>query len=313
MLTHMDRQSAHRNKHYFEEVIPAFLTPEHLKNKDANTANDTPHIIDVIEKTPMHARNNVSTNPKDFIIRESLHNAITHEHIDLFMQPIVSLPQRHLKFYEFFGRLRIKPGQYLPAQDYMRLASEEHIVNQLDTLLFAGCLKVIKKQQRRYHQVPPCFINIKPYTLRDRVFMNNLLQLLSRHKKIAYSLIFEMHYNDFQMLSPAEQKILAGLAKAGCRFSIDHVDKIPDDVKYLRARHVSFVKMETKTLLRDGKTERGFSELLQKKHNLEVNGIDIIAEKTENENDLKEILDFDIKYGQGFLFGRPDFQGVYTN
>ena len=308
----MDRQNTHRNKQYFDEVIPAFLTPEHLKNKDDNAANDTPHIIDVIDKAPASAQNNASGKPKDFIIRESLHNAVTHKHIDLFMQPTVSLPQRHIKFYEFYGRLRIKPGQYIPAQDYMTLASEEHIVNQLDTLLFASCLKVIKKQQQKYNLVPPCFINIKPYTLRDRVFMNNLLQLLSRHKNIAYTLVFEMHYNDFLMLSPAEKKILEGLAKAGCRFSVDHVDKIPDDVKYLRARHVSFVKMEAKTLLRDGKTERGFSELLQKKHNLEVNGIDIIAEKTESENDLKEILDFDIKYGQGFLFGRPDFQGVYT-
>lgn len=307
ILIYMDRQSTQRNKPYLDEIIPAFLTPEHLKNKAINSSIDTPQIIDVIDKASIPV-----SKTKDFVIREHLHKAVTQKNIDLFIQPIVNLPQRKLKFYEIYGRLRIKPGQYIPAQDYMALASEEHIINQLDTLLFASCLKVIKKLQKKYNFSPPCFINIKPYTLRDHVFMNNLLQLISRHKNIAYTLVFEMHYNDFLMLSPTEKKIIEGLAKAGCRFSVDHVDKIPGDVKYLRTRHISFVKMDARTLLRDGKTERGFSELLQKKHNLEVNGIDIIVEKTENENDLKEILDFDIKYGQGFLFGRPDFQGVYT-
>lgn len=302
----MDRQNAHRDKPYFDEVIPAFLTPEHLNNKQKNQINDISQIIDITDSP-----SKLSPRPKDFVIRESLHRAVTQKQIDLFMQPIVSLPQRQIKFYEVYGRLRIKPGQYIPAQDYMTVASEEHIVNQLDTLLFTNCLKVIKKQTRKYNRVAPCFINIKPYTLRDRLFMDNLLQLISRHKNVAHSLIFEMHYNDFKMLSPAEQKILHGLAKAGCRFSVDHVNDVPTDVKFLREKCVSFVKMKTNLLLRGGNTERGFSELLQKKHNLEVNGIDIIAEKTENEHDLKEILDFDVKYGQGFLFGRPDFQGVY--
>ncbi len=303
----MDRQSTQRDRTYIDEVIPAFLTPEHIKNKSNNSVNDIPKIIDVIEKP-----SGGNSKPIDFVIRENLHKAVTEQHIDLFMQPIVNLPQRKIKFHEFYGRLRIKPGQYIPAQDYMAIANEEHIINKLDTLLFTSCLKVIKKQQRKYGYVHPCFINIKPHTLRDKLFMNNLLTLISRHKNIAHSLIFEMHYNDFQMLSPAEQKILQGLSKAGCRFSADHVDNIPTDVKGLREKCINFVKVNTNSLLKDSKTERGFSHLLQKKHNIEVNGIDMIAEKTENENDLKEILDFDVKYGQGFLFGRPDFQGVYT-
>ncbi|PCJ98638.1 MAG: hypothetical protein COA45_07945 [Zetaproteobacteria bacterium] len=304
----MDRQQSHKNRQYFDDVIPAFLTPEHIQNQNDNA---TQHIIDIVDRNAASTPNN-GLRTKDFIIRESLHSAIRHEHMTLFMQPIVSLPQRHLKFYEFYGRLRIKPGQYIPAQDYMALAGEEHIVNQIDTLLFTSCLKVIKKLQRRDRKASPCFINIKPYTLRERGFMTNLLQLLSRHPNIAHSLVFEMHYNDFLLLSPTEKKILDGLAQTGCRLSLDHVEEIPTDVKYLRAHHINFIKMETKILLRDGRSERGFSDLLQKKHNLEVNGIDIIAQKTENENEVKEILDFDIKYGQGFLFGRPDFQGVYT-
>lgn len=270
------------------DLIPAFLSPGHILSR----AKD----VQVVET------NNANSNN----IRKNLHRALDENQIDLFMQPIVTLPQRRVQFYELFSRLRMDAGLYLPAQEYMALAQEEHLVNQHDTLLLTHLLKILKTQQ------VSCFINIKPFTLRNRLFMNNLLDILSRYRNIAQAIIFEMPYNDFLMLSPAEQKILHGLAKLGCRYSVDHVDEIPTDVQYLHARHVRFVKIAAKTILSEGKTNAGFSDILSKKHNLDVNGIEMIVEKVEQEHDLLEILDYDIKYGQGFLFGRPDFQGVYA-
>jgi cyclic-di-GMP phosphodiesterase TipF (flagellum assembly factor) len=41
------------------------------------------------------------------------------------------------------------------------------------------------------------------------------------------------------------------------------------------------------------------------KRTMDIQGIDLIVEKLEEEQDLIELLDFRIDYGQGYLFGEP--------
>ena len=47
-----------------------------------------------------------------------------------------------------------------------------------------------------------------------------------------------------------------------------------------------------------------------KKH-LDAFGIDMIVEKIEGEDMLRELLDFNIDYGQGYLFGKPDHSAAF--
>ncbi len=284
----------HENKF---DVIPAFLTPDHITTQHDNIHQTTRREDD---------------SPSDMVVRERLYYAIERQHIDLFMQPIVTLPQRHIAFYEFFGRLRVKAGQYVAAHDYMDLANEEHIVSNLDAIFLTQCLKVLKKQQDKTNRFASYFINIKPFTLRNKDFMKNLVAILSKHKEIAHSLIFEMHYNDFLMLSPAEKKILSGLSKIGCRFSLDHMTDIPADIEHLKEQNISFIKIDAKNLIIKGGDKKGFDELLSQKQRLQTHNINLIIEKIESEANLIELLDYNIKYGQGFLFGKPDFAGVYA-
>ncbi len=289
------------------EMIPAFLTSNHIL--DQSLANDSrKSAVDLPYKDISPADHNLS----DFVLREKLHNAIEHNKMDVFLQPIVNLPQRQTLYYELFGRLRAKPGIYLPASEYMRLAREDKVINNLDTLLLSNCIQILHHHQSKHGHDVAYFLNIKPFTLRNHLFMGNLLPLLSKHRYIAQSLVFEMHYTDLLMLSPGEQKILHGLTQIGCRVSVDNIGGIPTDLKYLKARNVKFVKVEANKILQTGKTETGFSNILTKKHNLDVNGIEMIVEKVETEKQILSLLDYDIKYGQGFLFGRPDFRGVYN-
>ncbi|MGN7438080.1 MAG: EAL domain-containing protein [Alcanivorax sp.] len=313
----MDNKSHMRheeeNSAAFGDVIPAFLAPNYIKQQY--------YAQEEIENPDTDREGNVeflgeATQPKqrtdDALIRERLYDAIEHNDIDVFIQPIITLPQRKTKFYELYGRLRIHAGVYLAAEDYLPLAANEPMINHLDALLLSHCIKILSRQRRINDHDIGYFINVKPSTLRNRHFMYNLLKLLDYNRSIAHALIFEIDYNNFMMLSPGEQKIFKGLKDLGCRFSLDHVPEIPTDVKHLHQKQINFVKIAAKTFLKSGHTDAGFSENLSRKHNLEVNGTDIIVEKIENHRTLLQILDYDIKYGQGFLFGKPDFQGVYT-
>ena len=141
--------------------------------------------------------------------------------------------------------------------------------------------------------------------------MKKLISFIASHRKLADRLIFEIAQKDFANLEPAVREIMKGLAKLGCAFSIDNVTDINFNVENLQAVNVRFIKLNAQSLLTRMKNENAFAEALRVKRRLENNGISIIVEKIENERDLKELLDFDISYGQGYLFSKPDSQSVY--
>ncbi|MSO89425.1 MAG: EAL domain-containing protein [Rhodospirillaceae bacterium] len=56
---------------------------------------------------------------------------------------------------------------------------------------------------------------------------------------------------------------------------------------------------------RTGGGEGGEGKVLALKAALDRHGIDLIVEKVESEKTLVELLDFQIDFGQGYLFGEP--------
>ena len=246
----------------------------------------------------------------DTVVRELVHSAVRAKRIDVFVQPIMRLPQRKVRFYEVYARIRARPGMYLPASRYMELARQERLMNDIDHLLLMQCLKTIRDTATLDRAVP-FFINITPSTLTNMTFMKQLLGFLSQNRGLAPRLVFEIRQADFTAMKPAILEILRGLGSLGCALSIDHVTTLNFDLKFLQVLKVRFVKVGAASLLAKTKSDRDFNEIERQKRKLEGNGIGFIVEKIENETTLRELLDFSINYGQGFLFGKPDLQGAY--
>jgi cyclic-di-GMP phosphodiesterase TipF (flagellum assembly factor) len=106
---------------------------------------------------------------------------------------------------------------------------------------------------------------------------------------------------------------MAKLADLGFRFSLDKVTELNLDARDLSRSDVKFVKVSAGVLTErlvevDGRLMlKGVSDLdaadfagLARRH-----GVELIAEKIETEKQVLEVLDLDVKYGQGHLFGEP--------
>src|SRR5262249_51756051 len=104
---------------------------------------------------------------------------------------------------------------------------------------------------------------------------------------------------------PIEQESLAALAQLGFRFSMDRVTDLRIDPRELAARGFRFVKVPATLLLARAPATASdihpadFSDLLGRF------GIDLIAENIESEGTVVDLLDFDVRFGQGFLFSPP--------
>ena len=105
-------------------------------------------------------------------------------------------------------------------------------------------------------------------------------------------------------MGPLEQESLASLIALGFRFSMDHVTDLRIGPRDLSDLGVRFVKIPAALLL--SKTGAAadihaaeLSDLLGR------HGVSLIAERIEAEASVVDLLDYDVRFGQGFLFSPP--------
>lgn len=249
----------------------------------------------------------------DSIVRELVHHALHEKRVDVFVQPIQRLPQRQTRFYEMYGRIRARPGQYLPASRYMAIAEQDNLDHEVDNLLLLHCLKTIQGSAH-VKRAAPFFINIKNATLKNGAFMKRLLGFVAKNRDLAPRLVFEIRQRDFDAMSPTLLEIMRGLGRLGCSFSLEQIDSLHIDVADLMHFKVRFVKIEADRLMQaGGENSKAFAALNRDKRKLEANGIGVIASRIESEEQMRKLLDFDLHYGQGYLFGKPELEGAYKN
>ena len=241
----------------------------------------------------------------DAKIRDILRTAVRGDQIDVFVQPVVTLPQRKTQMIEVFARIRAGYAGHLPATRYMDIARAEGVAAAIDNLLLLRCLQMLRDTAGEMDALP-CAINVTAATLHDSGFMNDLVAFLAQHRALAPRLIFELPQAEVQDIAVELAPVLSGLARLGCRFSMDRVLNRRLNIARLKAHHVRFIKLDAKWLIREGHSAGGIGRISHLKKQLDAAGIDLIVEKIENEQDLRELLDYSIDFGQGYLFAKPD-------
>lgn len=246
----------------------------------------------------------------DTVVKELVQHAVGSERIDVFLQPVMRLPQRKMRFFEMYARIRARAGEYIPASRY-RSVTDPELLGDIDNLLLMRCLRIVKSTEH-LKRAAPFFLNIEANTLKNTRFMEGLLAFVAKNRDLAKRLIFEMKQEDFENLSMQVLQILTGLSKLGVSYSLDHVSHIDIDPALMMRYRVRYLKIEARWLIEQAKKgEAHVTEINRFKRKLEANGIGIIIEKIENESMMKELMDFDIHYGQGYLLGKPELEGAY--
>ncbi len=224
--------------------------------------------------------------------------------IDLYLQPIVTLPQRKVRYYEALSRLRTEDGDVVPAGDFIDIAEDAGILPKLDNLLLFRCVQVTRRLQLKSRDVG-LFCNVSASTLGDPVYFRQFLDFMEANRALSGALMFEFTQKAYRALTPLEHESLAALAERGFRFSMDNVTDLRLEPKDLAALSFRFIKVPAALLLNPATGAQSdihpgdFADLLAR------SGVDLIAERIENESMVVNLLDYDVRFGQGFLFSPP--------
>ncbi|MGX1197622.1 EAL domain-containing protein [Parvibaculum sp. MBR-TMA-1.3b-4.2] len=238
----------------------------------------------------------------DTELLDTIRHSLETNRVDLYLQPIVTLPQRKAVFYEALSRLRTDEGALIMPRDYMRVAEPAGMMPTVDNILLFRCVQVVRKLMQRNSKAG-IFCNISAFSLLDSDFFPQFIDYMRHNGDLAHHIIFEFSQSTVNGLGPLEQESLDALAELGFRFSMDQVTSLKFDPAQLYDRNFRFVKVSGQTLLDNnasGDIHAGdLKELLQR------NGIQLIADKIEAEREVVNVLDLNAEYGQGYLFGEP--------
>jgi cyclic-di-GMP phosphodiesterase TipF (flagellum assembly factor) len=178
------------------------------------------------------------------------------------------------------------------------------LIGQIDHTVMLRCVQVLRRLMVRNKDIG-VFCNMAAATLASPATFAPCLDFLEANRALAPSLVIEFKQAMFRNLGPTESEHLAALAQRGYRFSIDHVTDLRIEPRELADRGVRFIKVPAALLL-DPKSSSttdihpsDLSDLLGRF------GIDLIAERIEGERAVVDLLDFDVRFGQGFLFAPP--------
>lgn len=231
-------------------------------------------------------------------------SAVDGGRFDLYLQPMVSLPQRKVRAYEVVTRLRDNADQAIPAETYLPIAETAGLMGRIDNAILLRAVQVVRRLLVRNKDVG-LFVNIAGATLSDKAAFAQCLDFLEANRALAPSLILEFKQSALRGLGPIETEHLAALAQRGFRFSIDHVTDLRFEPRELADRGVRFIKVPASLLLAAHDTASADIHPVDLSDLLGRFGIDLIAERIEGERAVVDLLDYDVRFGQGFLFAAP--------
>jgi cyclic-di-GMP phosphodiesterase, flagellum assembly factor TipF len=231
-------------------------------------------------------------------------DAIEDNRVDLYLQPIVSLPQRKVRFYEAMARLRTEEGEVLSPAEFLPFAEAGGLMPRIDNVILFRCVQVVRRLAGKNRDIG-VFCDMSGWSLSDPEFFPQLAEFMEANRALAPSLVLEFAQSTLRAMGPLENESLAALAELGFRFSLDRLTDLKIAPRELADRGFRFVKAPAALLLNRAATQAtdihptDFSDLLGRF------GIDLIADKIESEGTVVDLLDYDVRFGQGLLFSPP--------
>lgn len=237
-------------------------------------------------------------------MRELITSALNANRVELHLQPIVTLPQRQVKYYEAFTRLRDAEGNLIEAAAFLPEAILSGQIARIDNLLLFRSIQVVRRLTSRNRNAI-LFCNISALSLVDETFFPGFLEFVKANQNFADVLVFEFTQSDVAQMGAMELESLSALFDLGFRFSVDRISDMKMDFNSLAGRGFKYGKLHADYLIGRREAKHGhihpsdFGDLLHRY------GMQLITDHVETESQVLELLDYDVTLAQGTLFSPP--------
>lgn len=240
----------------------------------------------------------------DYSLLAAVNEAIEANRIELFLQPIVGLPERELVFYEAFSRLRNDIGQLILPRDFIPVAEVAELAPIIDNQIILRSIQVIQRLVEK-GKGRTVFCNLSLTSLRDADFFSEFMDFIEANKWLNDYLVFEFSQKALEKAGSQEFERMTAISNLGFRFSLDQITRLDLDFKALAERHFGFVKINASLLLGNMEGAKAQIHSADLDHFLNRLNITMIVDKVEREAIVRQLRDYNVNYAQGDLFCEP--------
>jgi cyclic-di-GMP phosphodiesterase TipF (flagellum assembly factor) len=238
-------------------------------------------------------------------VRQLVAAAIAADRLELYLQRIVSLPQRKTRAYE----VSLRPDGCDPRISTSEIrAAVEHVGHQLafDRKLMVQAMRLARMFQQRQRDVTLVADISQRYLLSDPAF-DELRALVADAPNAPRRIVLSLPQRFFKKAIAVENEALRQLSEMGFRFMVRDVSDFNLELPRLQQSNVRWMRMDAARLLAASQSEEQALEvaaadlaaLLGRRQ------ISLLIEGVNDEATVAELIDFNIGYAQGHVFAPP--------
>ncbi len=231
-------------------------------------------------------------------------SAVENERFEVALQSIVTLPQRRARGYAVLMNLLLDGVGKLEARHAVPAVEAAGLSATYDRAMVARCLTLARKFKAR-DSASIVFMPLSGDALMQTSFADWLVQTLTSNQDMVGQLVLELPQKDVRALSPIDFDLLTTIADLGFRMSVSKLVDARSDMFELSRYGFRYAKAPAALFL------AGDADVQSDIHPEDLadlaarNGMDLIVDEVESETQVVELLDCNLKYGQGNLFARP--------
>jgi EAL domain-containing protein (putative c-di-GMP-specific phosphodiesterase class I) len=243
----------------------------------------------------------VQRDQRDLQSRCDLQEVLLADQLSTVFQPVVSLCDRTVIGYEALSR-GPAGSVYQNPIPLFKMAEDADLVFELDR-------KCRRRALASANMLPPSailFVNVYPSAMYDPEFQGAALVRLLEAQGLSPSRVV-LEISEEKAIENYEvfQDALGELVRLGFSIAVDDVGAGYSGLEKIARLHPRYLKFD-RELIRDIDSSYIRREMTRAlKSFADSIESDIIAEGVERQGELDTLIDLGVKYGQGFLLGRP--------
>jgi len=234
---------------------------------------------------------------------QRLREALAKDELQLYVQPIMALPENRFAMGEVLVRLREEEAKLLPPGDFLPTFEHYEMMAELDRWVVSRIVQRLARHGhggfRRYS------INVAEQTLKKADMPRFVLQTLEKLKVRADTLCFEIDESDMLARLTAAARFSAAVRSLGCKIAVDGFGRRATSFVPLKTLRVDYIKVDgsiTRNILRSEHALKKLQTILRVGKALNAG---IIAEFVEQAEILDSLRKLRVGYAQGFGIARP--------
>jgi diguanylate cyclase (GGDEF)-like protein len=225
--------------------------------------------------------------------------AIKDDRILIYLQPIYDLDTMQVLKHEVLVRLQEKDGNILTPYHFLDIAKSAKLYPQITKIVIQKALELHIKNPHT-----PLSINISSLDIDNLTTVKFIIKAIKNHphpQNITFEILESDKIDNYVLI----RSFIKRLKDFGCKFAIDDFGSGYSNFAHIIDLDVDFLKIDA-SLIKHIDTDKTSTEVVAAiKLFSDSLDIAIIAEFVENENILNKIKQMGLRYGQGYLLGKP--------